>query len=277
MEEAGVPADEVGDRGKEGSGKEAGPAAEAGEDGGGEVKREEVGEEKDLMVATGREQQRRGEASGEGVGGEEFGVLRPGHPGVPGGDEEHGEEGGGGGQQVEELQGGPEGEVEDAAAEGFEREGEGEEAAAAEALGPEHEAGTGGEADEDAADGTDPLLIDGEFEEPGGANEDGDDADAVEDLGAEAVFERGPGDGWRKDRGGGQLAGEGRGRGGDGGGKLLLLLQRVEAGGEGGELLLQPVLARGELLRGRVGGGLGGHATYCTASGLGVARETAAW
>ena len=143
------------------------------------------------MVAAGGDEKRGGEAADERVEGEELCRLGPGHEGDPRSDGEHGGEGGGCGQQVVELEGGPEREIQDAAADGFERVGEGWKGLAAEALGPEDEAGTGGEADEDAAGGTDETVLKGELEGPAGADEEGGHADPVEDLGAEAIFKRG--------------------------------------------------------------------------------------
>ena len=54
--------------------------------------------------------------------------MRPGHEGVPGGDQHHGGEGDVSGQEMVELEGGPEREIESSAADGFERVGEGVEA-----------------------------------------------------------------------------------------------------------------------------------------------------
>ena len=193
-----VPADEVDDGGGEGSEEEAWPRLETDESDGGEVDGEDVGEEEDLVVAAGGEKQRCGEASGEGVGGEELAVLGPGHVGVPRGDEDHGHEGYAGGQEMVELEGSPEGEIKDSASDGFERVREGVEAVAAEALRPEDDGCARDEAGEDAAEGADPVVVHGELEEPGCADEKGDDADAAEELGADAIFERGrPGGGAR--------------------------------------------------------------------------------
>ena len=142
------------------------------------------------MVAAGGEEQRCGEGSGEGVGGEKFAVLGPGHVGVPRGDEDHGCERNAGGEEMVELEGRPEGEVKDSATNGFERVGEGAEAVTAEAFGPEDNACARDKADENAAKGADPVVVHGKLEEPGRADENGDDADAAEELGADAVFER---------------------------------------------------------------------------------------
>ena len=188
--EAGVPAYVEGDSSGEGGEEESWPGLHADEEEGREVDGGDIGEEKDLVVAAGGEEDGGEEGSGEGVGGEELGVLGPGHEGVPGGDEDHGSERGGGGEEVIEVEGSPEGEIEDAGADGFERPGERREALAAEALGPEDETQTDPQTNQDAGDGAEPALLDGELEGPAGGEEEGDDADAVEDLGAEAVFER---------------------------------------------------------------------------------------
>jgi len=185
-----VPTDEEGDGSGEGSEQEARPGLEADERDGGDVDGEQVGEEEDLVVSAGGEEQRGGEGSGECVGGEEFAVLGPCHVGVPRGDEDHGCEGNAGGEEMVELEGRPKGEVKDPAADGFERVGEGIEAVAAEALRPEDDGCARDKADEDAAKRADPVVVHGELEEPGCADQNGDDADAAEELGADAVFER---------------------------------------------------------------------------------------
>ncbi len=117
------------------------------------------------MIAARGEQKRRGEASGERVGGQQLAVLRPGHVGVPRSDENHGAESNACGHQVVELEGSPEREVEDSAADGLERVGEGVEAMTAEALRPEDDSSPGDEAGEDAAGGADPVVIHRELEE----------------------------------------------------------------------------------------------------------------
>ena len=64
------------------------------------------------------------------------------------------------------------------------------EALAAKSLGPEDHGGAGHETGEDASDGADPVVVDGPLEEERRRNKQGNDADAAEELGADAVFER---------------------------------------------------------------------------------------
>ena len=156
----------------------------------GEVDDGEVSEQEGLVVSAGGEQDGCEQAADESVAGEQLGVLREGHEGVPRSDEDHEDEGDGRVQQVVELEGGPQRKVQDAGADGFQRVGEGGESFAAEALGPEDEGGAGGEADDDAEGRRDQAAIDSELERPGGAGDERDDADEVEELGAEPVFER---------------------------------------------------------------------------------------
>src|ERR1700733_7359476 len=116
----GVPGDEERHGGGEDSEEQARPWFEADQRYGCDVDGEDIGEEEYFVIAAGREQQRRGEGPGKGIGGQEFAVLRPGHEGVPGSDQDHSREGDAGGQEVVELKGGPEGEIESSAADGFE-------------------------------------------------------------------------------------------------------------------------------------------------------------
>ena len=98
-------------------------------------------------------------------------------------------EGGGGGEQVVEVEGGPEGEVEDAGADGFEGVGERGEALAAETLRPEHKAHADPKANQYPGHRPYPALLDRKLQRPARGEEQSNDSDAVEDLGAEAVFE----------------------------------------------------------------------------------------
>jgi len=89
-----------------------------------------------------------------------------------------------------ELKGSPEGQVESSAADSLEGVGEGAEALAAEAFGPDHDTCACDQARDDAAYRADPVIVDGPLEEEGGGNQKSDDADAAEKLGADPVFER---------------------------------------------------------------------------------------
>jgi hypothetical protein len=167
-----------------------------------------------------------------------------------------------------ELEGGPEGEIESPAADGFEGVGEGGEVLAAEVLGPEDDGGAEEEAGEDAAERADPMVVDGPFEEEGGGDEKGEDADAAEELGADAVFEGGfgffrrCGDGWRSD-------GMGERRLGGVGAELgELALEGVYAGGEGGEGLCDLVFGFGLVWR-LVVRTHGNYFTACAGDGAG--------
>src|ERR1700730_5807966 len=100
-----------------------------------------------------------------------------------------------------ELEGGPEGQVECPAADGLEGVGEGVEALAAKALGPDDDCDSCDQACEDAACGADPMVVDGPLEKESGGNEKRDDTDAAEELGADAVFEGAAGFGAEVDAG----------------------------------------------------------------------------
>src|ERR1700722_1316192 len=116
----GVPGDEERHGGGEDSEEQARPWFEADQRYCCDVDGKDIGEEEYFVIAAGREQQRRGEGPGQGIGGQEFAVLRPGHEGVPRSDQDHSREGDPGGQEVVKLKGGPEGEIESSAADGFE-------------------------------------------------------------------------------------------------------------------------------------------------------------
>ncbi|XWK70294.1 hypothetical protein RBB80_13370 [Tunturiibacter gelidiferens] len=72
--------------------KKTWPGFEADERDRGDVDCEDVGKEEDFVVAAGGEEKRGCEGSRECVGGKDLAVLRPGHVGVPCGDQNHGAE-----------------------------------------------------------------------------------------------------------------------------------------------------------------------------------------
>ncbi|XWK70293.1 hypothetical protein RBB80_13365 [Tunturiibacter gelidiferens] len=101
-----------------------------------------------------------------------------------------------------ELEGCPEREVEGSAADGLERVGEGVEALAAKALGPDYDSRARDKTGEDAAYGAYPVIVDSPLEEESGGDEERDDADAAEELGADAVFQRAVGSGGQRTKSG---------------------------------------------------------------------------
>ena len=89
-----------------------------------------------------------------------------------------------------ERERGPQSDVEDAAAGGLQRIGEGDVAARTESLRPRDEAGARDQPDEHAPQRTDPVIVDGQLDEPRHADEHGEDADAIEPLRADAALHR---------------------------------------------------------------------------------------
>src|ERR1700733_6844382 len=92
-----------------------------------------------------------------------------------------------------ELKSSPEREVKGSAADGLEREGEGVEALTAKAFGPKNDRCACDQAGENAADGADPLVVNGPLEKEGSRNEQRDKADTAKYLGADAILKRAAG------------------------------------------------------------------------------------
>ena len=174
----------------EGGKEKARPRTQGDERKHGEIEQQKISEQRDLVIDAGGNEQGRAESADDGVEREQFRVLHPGHVSVEGGDGDHGHKRHAGGDEVEIGKRCPQREVEDSAAEGFERVGESGVSAAAKALGPGDEGRAGDKTDEHAAERADPMVVEGELEEPGYSDEHGEDADAVEPLRADAAFER---------------------------------------------------------------------------------------
>src|SRR3954453_331076 len=119
------------------------------------------------MVPARRHQDRRATYVDDGVECEEFGILRPGEGAVEGRDRDHGQEGGGRGNEMVERKRGPERNVKNAAAGGFERIPECREPACAKAFRPGDEAGARSQPEKHAPQGTDPVIVNVELYEPG--------------------------------------------------------------------------------------------------------------
>ena len=162
--------------------QETRPRAQGHEQQHGEIEQQHVAEERDFVILAGGNEQRRTETAGYGVEREQFGVLGPGEVAVEGSDGNHGHEGDGSRNEAIEGESCPEGEIEGAAADGFEGIRKGGVVAGAKAFGPYDEGGAGDQSDEDAAEGADPMIVDRQFEKPGHADEYCQDPDAVKPL-----------------------------------------------------------------------------------------------
>src|ERR1700679_3896793 len=99
---------------------------------------------------------------------------------------------------MKKRKGCPQGQVKNPTSDCFEGIGKGSVVPGAESLGPGDQGGAGQKTDEHAAQRTYPMIVNGQLEKPGHANEHGENANAVEPLRSDSVFERTVGGGlWR--------------------------------------------------------------------------------
>ncbi len=116
------------------------------------------------MVAAAGEQQRGRETSCQRVSGEDLAVLRPGHVGVPRRHQDHRAESSPRRQQMIQLEGRPQREVQSAAADGLERVGKRSEPLMAEALRPHDDCHPGYESGKDTSERANEVIVDRPFQ-----------------------------------------------------------------------------------------------------------------
>ena len=144
------------------------------------------------MIFARTQQHRCRESAHQGIGCQQFGVLRQGHPGVPNGYSHHCQQGHTRGKQVEKLERSPERQVQGSGANRFQRVRERVEASAPESLRPYDCGSPGQQPANDAAGGIEvnPVPIHHQFQKQRYRNQQGHDSYTIEDLRPNPVLDR---------------------------------------------------------------------------------------
>ncbi len=137
-----------------------------------------------------RQQRGRRQAASQGVHAQQFRILTPRKHCIGDGDRGHGEKNKPVRPQVINAGGSPEREIRNAGAQRLQAIGKRGKSLTAKALRPKRQRGSTGQADQDSNSGPNPVPIKGQFQKPGHADEDGQDADTIQELGPDPALQR---------------------------------------------------------------------------------------